>query len=227
MIHYFLDFYKLLTTPERLIALLSTVMTGWLGYSLLFAIVFSETGLLVGFVLPGDSLLFTIGVVAGAGQLNIVLVDALLILAALCGDTLNYFLGRSIGPRVFSREDSRYFRRDHLLRTQTFYDRHGGKTLIYARFIPIIRTFAPFVAGVGQMPYLRFLSFSVFGGIGWVLLMTLLGYSLGNIPIVRHNFEKVILGIVLLSLVPAILEAWKARRAAPGASPTTEAAVGK
>jgi membrane-associated protein len=213
MIHYFLDFYKLLTTPERLIALLSTVMTGWLGYSLLFAIVFSETGLLVGFVLPGDSLLFTIGVVAGAGQLNIVLVDVLLILAALCGDTVNYFLGRSVGPRVFSREDSRYFRRDYLLRTQTFYDRHGGKTLIYARFMPIIRTFAPFVAGVGQMPYLRFLSFSVFGGVGWVLLMTLLGYSLGNIPIVRQNFEKVIVAIVVISLLPAIREAWKARRA--------------
>src|SRR5215831_11403203 len=221
MIHYFLDFYKLLTTPERLIALLSTVMTGWLGYSLLFAIVFSETGLLVGFVFPGDSLLFTVGVVAGAGQLNLVLVALVLILAALCGDTVNYFLGRSIGPRVFSREDSRYFRRDYLLRTQTFYDRHGGKTLIYARFIPIIRTFAPFVAGVGQMPYLRFLSFSVFGGVGWVLLMTLLGYSLGNIPIVRQNFEKVIIAIVVISLIPAIREAWKTRRA------SAEAAVAK
>lgn len=214
MIHYFLDFYRLLTTPERLIALLSTVMTGWLGYSLLFGIVFAETGLLVGFVLPGDSLLFTVGVVAGAGQLDIVLVDVLLIAAALCGDTVNYFLGRGIGPRVFSREDSRYFRRDHLVRTQTFYDRHGGKTLIYARFLPIIRTFAPFVAGVGQMPYLRFLSFSVFGGIGWVLLMTLLGYSLGNVGIVRQNFEKVIVAIVVVSLVPAFREAWKARRGA-------------
>jgi membrane-associated protein len=223
MIHYFLDFYKLLTTPERLIAFLSTVMTGWLGYSLLFAIVFSETGLLVGFVLPGDSLLFTIGVVAGAGQLNILLVDVLLILAALCGDTMNYFLGRNIGPRVFSRENSRYFRKDHLLRTQTFYDRHGGKTLIYARFIPIIRTFAPFVAGVGQMPYLRFLSFSVFGGVGWVVLMTTLGYTLGNIPVVRHNFEKVILAIIVLSLVPALREAWKARRGSAEAEP--EAAV--
>src|ERR1051325_2129369 len=212
MLERFLDFYRLLTTPERLIALLSTVMTGWLGYTLLFGIVFAETGLLVGFVLPGDSLLFTVGVVAGAGQLNIVLVDAVLMLAALCGDTVNYFLGRSLGPRVFSREDSRYFRRDHLLRTQTFYDRHGGKTLIYARFIPIIRTFAPFVAGVGQMPYLRFLSFSVFGGMGWVLLMTLLGYSLGNVTIVRHNFEKVIVAIVVISLVPAFREAWKARR---------------
>jgi membrane-associated protein len=214
MLHHLLDFYRLLTTPERLIALLSTVMTGWLGYSLLSGIVFAETGLLVGFVLPGDSLLFTVGVVAGAGHLDIILVDMALIAAALCGDTVNYFLGRGIGPRVFSREeDSRYFRRDHLLRTQTFYERHGGKTLIYARFLPIIRTFAPFVAGVGQMPYLRFLSFSVFGGIGWVLLMTLLGYSLGNVGIVRQNFEKVIIGIVVISLVPAAREAWKARRA--------------
>ena len=213
MVQHFLDFYRLLTTPERLIALLSTVMTGWLGYSLLSGIVFAETGLLVGFILPGDSLLFTVGVVAGAGQLDIVLVDAALIAAALAGDTVNYFLGRGIGPRVFNRKDSRYFRRDHLIRTQTFYERHGGKTLIYARFLPIIRTFAPFVAGVGQMPYLRFLSFSVFGGIGWVLLMTLLGYSLGNVGIVRQNFEKVILGIVVISLIPAVREAWKARRA--------------
>src|ERR1051325_7501899 len=213
MLERFLDFYRLLTTPERLIALLSTVMTGWLGYTLLFGIVFAETGLLVGFVLPGDSLLFTVGVVAGAGQLDIVLVDLVLIAAALCGDTVNYFLGRGMGPRVFSRKDSRYFRRDHLIRTQTFYERHGGKTLIYARFLPIIRTFAPFVAGVGQMPYLRFLSFSVFGGIGWVVLMTLLGYSLGNVGIVRRNFEKVIVGIIVVSLVPAVREAWKARSA--------------
>jgi membrane-associated protein len=214
MIQQFLDFLRLLTTPERLIQFLSTVMTGWLGYSMLAAIVFSETGLLVGFVLPGDSLLFTVGVVAGAGQLNIALVAAVLILAALTGDTVNYFLGRGIGPKVFSRQDSRYFRRDYLLRTQSFYDRYGGKTLIYARFIPIIRTFAPFVAGVGQMPYLRFLSFSIFGGLGWVLLMTLLGYSLGNVTIVRQNFEKVIVAIIVISLLPAIREAWKARRAA-------------
>lgn len=221
MIRYFLDFYKLLTTPERLIAFLGTVMTGWLGYSLLFAIVFSETGLLFGFIFPGDSLLFTVGVVAGAGQLNIVLVDIVLIAAALSGDTVNYFLGRSLGPKVFSRENSRYFRKDYLLRTQTFYDRHGGRTLIYARFIPIIRTFAPFVAGVGQMPYLRFLSFSVFGGVGWVILFTLLGYTLGNISFVRQNFEKVIVSIVVLSLIPALREAWKARRA------TAEATVAK
>jgi membrane-associated protein len=216
MIHHLIESFRwllaTLTNPDQLIRLLSTVMTGWLGYLLLFGIVFSETGLLVGFVLPGDSLLFTVGVVAGAGQLNIALVDIVLILAALTGDTLNYFLGRGIGPKVFSREDSRYFRKDHLLRTQTFYDRHGGKTLIYARFIPIIRTFAPFVAGVGQMPYLRFLSFSVFGGVGWVLFMTLLGYSLGNVPIVRQNFEKVIVAIVVISLLPALREAWKARR---------------
>ncbi len=214
MIQQFLDFLRLLTTPDRLIQFLSTVMTGWWGYSLLAGIVFSETGLLVGFVLPGDSLLFTVGVVAGAGQLNILIVDAVLFTAALTGDTVNYFLGRSLGPKVFSREDSRYFRRDYLLRTQTFYDRYGGKTLIYARFIPIIRTFAPFVAGVGQMPYFRFLSFSVFGGLGWVLLMTLLGYSLGNVTIVRQNFEKVVIAIIVISLLPALREAWKARRAA-------------
>src|SRR5439155_22334466 len=213
MLDRFLDFYRLLTTPERLIALLSTVMTGWLGYSLLVAIVFSETGLLVGFVLPGDSLLFTVGVVAGAGQLNIVLVDLVLILAALTGDTVNYFLGRSLGPKVFNRPDSRYFRREYLLRTQTFYQRHGGRTLIYARFLPIIRTFAPFVAGVAGMRYLRFLSFSVFGGIGWVAFMTLLGHTFGSIPIVRQHFDKVIVLIIVISLTPAFLEVLKARRA--------------
>jgi membrane-associated protein len=218
MIHVFLDFLRILTTPERLIEFLSTVMTGWLGYSLLCGIVFSETGLLLGFVLPGDSLLFTVGVVAGAGQLNIALVAALLILAALTGDTLNYFLGRAIGPKVFNKQDSRYFRREHLLRTQTFYERHGGRTLIYARFIPIVRTFAPFVAGVGRMPYLRFLSFSVFGGTGWVLTMTLLGYSLGNVSLVRRHFEKVIVLIIVVSLLPAIMEVIKARREARAAA---------
>src|SRR2546426_11274979 len=122
MIHYFLDFYRLLTTPERLIALLSTVMTGWLGYSLLFAIVFSETGLLVGFFLPGDSLLFTVGVVAGAGQLNILWVNLVLMSAAVLGDTTNYLIGRSTGRRIFNRPDSRFFKRQHLLRTHEFYE---------------------------------------------------------------------------------------------------------
>src|SRR5207249_10103147 len=154
MVHTILDFLKALTDPERLIQLLSTLLSGWLGYLALFAIVFSETGLLVGFFLPGDSLLFTVGVVAGAGQLNILWVNLVLMSAAVLGDTTNYLLGRSSGPRIFKRPDSRFFKREHLMRTHEFYEKHGGKTLIYARFMPIIRTFAPFVAGVAGMRYL-------------------------------------------------------------------------
>ena len=206
MVHTILDFLKALTDPERLIQLLSTLLSGWLGYLALFAIVFSETGLLVGFFLPGDSLLFTVGVVAGAGQLNILWVNLVLMSAAVLGDTTNYLLGRSSGPRIFNRPDSRFFKHE-------FYEKHGGKTLIYARFMPIIRTFAPFVAGVAGMRYLRFLSFSVFGGIGWVAFMTLLGHTFGSIPIVRQHFDKVIVLIIVISLTPAFLEVLKARRA--------------
>jgi membrane-associated protein len=166
----------------------------------------------VGFFLPGDSLLFTVGVVAGAGQLNIVLVNLLLMSAAVTGDTVGYFLGRKAGPHIFNRPDSRFFKREHLVRTHEFYERHGGKTIVYARFVPIIRTFAPFVAGVAEMNYFRFLSYNVFGGIGWVFAMTMLGYTLGNVPIVRQHFEKVIVLIILVSLVPAVIHALKSRR---------------
>ena len=213
--HEILDFLRTLTNPERLIALLSTVITGWYGYALLFAIVFAETGLLVGFFLPGDSLLFTVGVVAGAGQLNVWVIMLLLIVAAVVGDAVGYLLGRQAGPRVFSRPDSRFFKQEYLQRTKAFYEKHGGKTIIYARFIPIIRTFAPFVAGVAQMPYSRFLSFNIFGGIGWVISMTMLGYTLGNVPIVRAHFEKVVVAIVVLSVLPIIVEFLKGRRVRP------------
>ncbi|MGO4885166.1 MAG: VTT domain-containing protein [Bryobacteraceae bacterium] len=212
MLHSLLDFLHSLTDPERLIHLLGTLLTGWLGYATLFALVFAETGMLVGFFLPGDSLLFTVGVVCGAGQLDIVLVIALLICAALLGDTAGYFLGRTSGPHIFNRPDSRIFRRDYLQRTHEFYEQHGGRTMIYAHFIPIIRTFAAFVAGVGRMNLARFLSYDIFGVSGWVAMMTLLGYKLGGVGFVRHNFEKVILGIIVLSLLPAGLEVLKARR---------------
>lgn len=212
MIHALLDFLKALTDPERLIALLTTVFAGWWGYALLVAIVFAETGLLVGFFLPGDSLLFTIGVVAGAGELNIVLINILLIGAAIVGDAVGYLLGRHAGQAAFNRPDSRFFKREHLLRTQAFYEKHGGKTIVYARFIPIIRTFAPFVAGVARMSYPRFLSFNVFGGIGWVVLMTMLGYKLGGVPFIRAHFEKVVLGIIFVSVLPVVFEVIKAMR---------------
>jgi membrane-associated protein len=212
MVDIILDALRTLTTPERLIHLLRTVFSGWLGYALLFGIVFAETGLLVGFFLPGDSLLFTVGVVAGAGDLNIFVINIVLIIAAIVGDTVGYVLGLRTGERIFSRPDSRFFHHEHLERTHRFYEKHGGKTIIYARFIPIIRTFAPFVAGVAKMDYGRFISFNVFGGIGWVVLMTMLGYSLGAQPFVRKYFDKIILLIIVISVLPVALEAWKHRR---------------
>jgi len=211
MIHALIEFLRTLTTPERLIQLLSTVMTGWMGYALLTGIVFAETGLLVGFFLPGDSLLFTIGVVAGAGQLNITLIIVLLICASMLGDWSGYLIGRRTGPAVFNRPDSRFFKREHLQRTQEFYNKHGGKTIIYAKFVPIVRTFAPFIAGVAQMPYSRFLAFDIFGGIGWVTSMTLAGYFLGGVPVIRANFEKVVVLIVLMSVLPILLQAARSR----------------
>ena len=171
--------------------------------------------MLIGFFLPGDSLLFTVGVVAGAGELNIFLINAILIVAAIAGDATGYFLGRQAGPRVFDRPDSRFFKREHLVRTQQFYDKHGGKTIIYARFVPIVRTFAPFVAGVAGMPYSRFVAFNVFGGIGWVVLMTTAGYYLGGFPIIQKHFEKVVIAIVLISVLPIAFEVLKSRRAQP------------
>ena len=212
MIHSLLDFLRSLTDPERLIQLLSTLLTGWFGYAVLFGLVFAETGMLVGFFLPGDSLLFTVGVVCGAGRLDIALVIVLLILAAMLGDTAGYLLGRGAGSHIFNRPDSRIFRREYLLRTHEFYEKHGGRTMIYAHFIPIIRTFAAFVAGVGRMNLVRFLCFDVFGVTGWVVFMTLAGYEFGSVGFVRHNFEKVVLGIIALSLLPAGIEVLKARR---------------
>jgi membrane-associated protein len=213
MLHSIVDFIRSLTDPERLIRLLSTVLSGWLGYAALFGVVYSETGLLVGFFFPGDSLLFTVGVVAGAGngQLKIALVIVILASAALLGDSTGYFLGRKTGARIFSRPDSLLFKRENVIRTKMFYERHGGKTIVYARFLPIVRTFAAFVAGVMEMPYLRFLPYSVCGGIGWVTLMTMLGYELGGVPFVRHNFDKVIIAIVVVSLLPTLIEVVKTR----------------
>jgi membrane-associated protein len=211
MFHFLLDFLRTLTTPERLIHLLSTAMSGWLGYAMLSGIVFAETGLLVGFVLPGDSLLFTIGVVAGAGQLNLIIIILLLACACLVGDWCGYLLGRRAGPAIFNRPDSRFFKQEHLQRTHAFYEKHGGKTIIYAKFVPIIRTFAPFVAGVAKMRYARFLAFDIFGAIGWVFSMTVLGYLLGEVELVRRHFEKFVLLIIFVSLLPVITHALRAR----------------
>lgn len=212
MVDALLEFIRTLTNPDKLINLLSTVLGGTLGYAMLFGVVFAETGLLMGFFLPGDSLLFTVGVVAGAGHLDIVLINILLMVAAVVGDGVGYYLGRRTGPAIFNRPDSRFFKQEHVQRTHEFYEKHGGKTIIYARFVPIIRTFAPFVAGVGQMSYSRFLSFNIFGGIGWVFSMTMLGYFLGGVPIVQRHFEKVILGIIFISVLPILIEFMKSRK---------------
>ena len=211
------DLFRILFNAEKLRELLTTTLSGWPAYVVLWAIVFAETGLLVGFLLPGDSLLFVVGVIAGAGNLNIAVILLLLISAAIIGDFVGYQLGRRAGPAIFNRPDSRWFKQEHLRRTHEFYEAHGGKTIIYARFIPIIRTFAPFVAGVAQMTYRRFASFNVFGGIGWVLSMTLLGYFLGDQPVVQRNLEKVILAIILISVAPVLLEAFKKWRSIPPA----------
>jgi membrane-associated protein len=208
-----LEIWRSLTDPERLIHLLSQVITGWYGYALLAAIVFSETGLLVGLFLPGDSLLFTVGVVTGAGQLDILQVCALLAAASIIGDQSGYLLGHRTGPSIFSKKDSRLFKQEYVTRTQQFYARHGGKTLIYAKFVPIVRTFAPFMAGVGRMPYGKFLAFNIAGGLGWVISMTLAGYFLGGVPLIRRNFEKAVIGIVLISVLPVVIQIWQARRA--------------
>jgi membrane-associated protein len=219
MIRALIDFLQTLTTPERLIHLLTVVLTGWLGYALLIGIVFAETGLLTGFFLPGDSFLFTIGVVSGAAGLNLWVVIPLLMAAAIAGDSTGYFLGRRTGPHIFNRPNSRLFKREHLLRSQRFYERYGGKTIVYAKFVPIVRTFAPFLAGVSGMHYPRFLTYSTTGVIGWVFAVTMLGATLGKIPLVRQHFEKVIFLIIFVSLIPVLLEFLRSRH--KGAAPET------
>ena len=196
-----------LTDPAALYELVR-----WGGYIALVAIVFTETGLLVGFFLPGDSLLITAGLVAAAGGLDIWLLNGLLIPAAIIGDSVGYAIGYRAGPRIFTREDSRWFSRTHLVRTREFYERHGGKTIVLARFIPILRTFAPVVAGVGQMEYRKFLSYNVLGGIGWVASLTWAGYLLGQaIPDIGRYIHIVIGVVIVLSVIPIGVEWWRAR----------------
>lgn len=177
---------------------------GWT-YLVLFLVVFCETGLVVTPVLPGDSLLFAAGTFAALGSLDVTLLFALLGFAAIAGDTANYWIGRKLGPKVFSRE-TRFLNKKHLERTHAFYERHGGKTIIIARFVPIVRTFAPFVAGIGAMTYGRFITYNVIGGLAWVGTCTFAGYFFGNIPWVRAHFSVVVIAIVLLSVLPAVVE---------------------
>lgn len=184
-------------------------------YAILFAIIFAETGLLIGFFLPGDSLLFVAGALAAAPNSKIAIVPMmiLLILAAISGDATGYLLGRRFGPGLFTRPNSRLFKREHLERTQEFYAKHGPKTIVLARFVPIVRTFAPTVAGAAGMEYRQFVTYNVAGGIGWILSMCLAGYFLGSIPWVEKNFEKAVIGIIVLSLLPVVWHAWSERKA--------------
>ncbi|HZX14445.1 MAG TPA: DedA family protein, partial [Thermodesulfobacteriota bacterium] len=169
---------------------------GSLTYGILFLIVFCETGLVITPILPGDSLLFATGTVAALGSLDLSLIIILLSIAAIAGDTVNYWIGYLVGPKVFSKEKSRLFNKEYLDRTHHFYQKYGGKTIIIARFIPIIRTFAPFVAGIGRMTYKRFIIYNILGGIGWIVTFVLGGYFFGNIPLVKNNFALIILAII-------------------------------
>jgi membrane-associated protein len=180
---------------------------------ILFAIVFCETGLVVTPFLPGDSLLFTAGALAALGSLNVWLLFLVLALAAILGDTANYWIGKKVGLRAFDGS-IRFLKQDHLRRTEAFYEKHGKKTIILARFVPIVRTFAPFVAGVGSMSYGVFLSYNVIGGVLWVAICVFSGYFFGNIPVVKRNFSLVVLAIIVISTLPILWEAWKARRSA-------------
>jgi membrane-associated protein len=192
----------------------------WL-YFVLFAILFCETGLVITPVLPGDSLLFAVGALAAIDgtPLNLGLLLVLLCAAAVVGDGVNYAVGYQVGPRVFTREDSWLLNKQHLLRTQAFYEKYGGKTIILARFMPVIRTFAPFVAGIGKMRYPRFALFNVVGGVSWVLAFVLGGYFFGNFPMVKQNFHFVILAIIIISVMPPVIEYLRARRGSRPAAP--------
>ena len=185
----------------------------WGGYAVLVAIVFVETGLLIGFFLPGDSLLITAGLVAATGTLNIWWLNLLLIVAAVVGDSVGYTIGWRAGPRLFTRPKSLLFNPRHVERTRAFYARHGAKTIVIARFVPIVRTFAPVVAGVGQMEYRRFLFYNVAGGIGWVTSMTWAGYLLGQtVPNISEHIHVVVLIVIVLSLIPIVVEVVRERR---------------
>jgi membrane-associated protein len=211
MIDLITKFWHLISTPEGL-----KFIIGWGGIPIMTLIVFGETGLLIGFFLPGDSLLFIAGFLAspaGGEVINIAVLNLILMAAAIVGDTVGYWIGNRAGPAIFNRPQSRFFRRDHLLAAHAFYEKHGGKTIILARFMPIVRTFAPVVAGAASMGYRRFIAFNVFGGIGWVFSMTMLGYFLGRIKWVEHNLEKAVILVILLSISPMFIHWLSSRRA--------------
>jgi len=202
--------YSLLALDQTL-AQLAAEYGPWL-YALLFVVIFAETGLVVFPFLPGDSILFIAGTVVAVAGLHIHILVAVLIIAAILGDSVNYAVGHYVGPRVFHEPDSRWFKREYLLRTQAFYDKYGGITIIIGRFVPIIRTFAPFLAGVAGMTYARFLSYNVVGAIAWISSLVYAGYLFGNIPWVKDNLSFIVVAIVVVSLIPAVTTFIKERR---------------
>ena len=207
LIHWFVDFF--LHLDQHLAEVIQRY--GTTTYFLLFLIVFLETGLVVTPILPGDSLLFAAGTFAALGHLRLWPLFFLLCVAAILGDTVNYAIGARIGPKVFHYPKSRFFNPEHLKKTHAFYEKYGGKTIIMARFVPIVRTFAPFVAGVGAMSYRQFIGYNVIGGILWVSVCVFAGYFFGNLPFVKKNFSVVVIVIVLISLLPAVIEYLKHR----------------
>lgn len=216
IILYFIDFFIHL---DKYLPLIIESFGIWV-YVIVFIVIFCETGLVVTPILPGDSLLFALGALAALGSLHLEALLILLSIAAIAGDSVNYAIGHYIGPRVFHFEDSRFFKKKYLEKTHAFYDKHGGKTIVIARFMPIIRTFAPFVAGVGAMNYSKFILFNVTGGIAWVCIFLLGGYFFGNLPMVKNNFTIVIIAIVIISVMPGFIEYARqkalARRKRPG-----------
>jgi membrane-associated protein len=195
-------FYSLLALDQTL-ATVASEYGPWI-YALLFFVIFAETGLVVFPFLPGDSILFIAGTIVATAGLNVHLLVVLLIVAAILGDSVNYAVGHYIGPKIYDKPDSRWFKQAHLQKTQAFYDKFGGVTIIIGRFIPIIRTFAPFLAGVAGMTYRRFLSYNVIGGVMWIGLLVYAGYLFGNIPWVKQNLSLIVIGIVIVSLIPAV-----------------------
>ncbi|WP_153109726.1 DedA family protein [Propionivibrio limicola] len=208
----FAGFADVVLHLDKHLALLVLQYGAWI-YAILFVIVFSETGFVVTPFLPGDSLLFVAGALAALGQMDIALLVGVLLVAAAVGNMVNYQIGRFLGPKVFQWENSRFFNRDALVKTHAFYERHGGKTLVLSRFLPLFRTFAPFVAGIGSMSYPRFLFFNLVGAVGWVVSLTLAGYFFGNLPWVQRNLSAVIIGIIFVSLVPVAIGWFKQRQA--------------
>ncbi len=198
---------------DQHLAALSAEYGVWI-YAILFLIIFCETGLVVTPFLPGDSLLFAAGGIAALGEMNIHLMVALLLVAAILGDAVNFAIGKYFGARLFANPDSKIFRRAYLDKTHAFYEKHGGKTIIIARFVPIVRTFAPFVAGMGNMHYGRFIRYNIIGAILWVVLFSYAGYFFANIPLVKNNLALVLAAIIVISVLPGVVEVVRARRAA-------------